>query len=109
MNKYIICESTDIVSFINNLEEHTELWIKMDIEGAEYDIIQHLHKFNMLKKINRIFIEWHYNKINSISYETHTQVVNLLNGIHCEEWDALEYSTDKSIKDKEYIKWIKNM
>ena len=108
-DKYIICESIDIVSFINNLEKHDELWIKMDIEGGEYDIIPHLHKFNMLKKINKLFIEWHHNKINNISYEKHKKVVNLLNSIHCEDWDALDYSNNKKMKDKEYIKWIKNM
>ena len=107
--KYILSESINIVDFINNLEKYDELWIKMDIEGGEYDIIKHMYANNILKNIDKLFIEWHYNKIKNISKDDHEYVVNLVKDIETFEWDALEYSENKIIRDKEYLEYIKNI
>ena len=88
---YITCESIDIVEFINKLPPHKELWIKMDIEGGEYKIIPHLHKYNCLNKINKLFIEWHHHKITSISNEFHEKTVSMVKNIEQYEWNALNH------------------
>merc|ERR1712118_339605 len=39
-----------------------ELWLKIDIEGAEYDLIPHLLETKVLCFMTRISIEWHAGK-----------------------------------------------
>lgn len=37
-----------------------KIFVKLDAEGAEYDIIRDLDKSNILKKIDVVIIEWHH-------------------------------------------------
>lgn len=110
-DNYITVECIDIVEFINklNLNQNDQLWIKMDIEGEEYNIIEHLHKNNIIPKINKLFIEWHYKKISNISKDIHDNCVKILDDykIKTIEWDALKYKT-KNINDK-YKLYITNL
>jgi FkbM family methyltransferase len=41
--------------------------LKLDCEGAEYDIIDQLHKTGLLKKISVIVIEWHMKGYQSLN------------------------------------------
>ena len=75
---YILCETIDIVEFFDTLPVHDELWLKMDIEGAEYEIIPYLKENNCLNSIDKLFIEWHYDKIDSITIDKHTNVYNMV-------------------------------
>ena len=108
-NKFIECDSIDIVEFINSLEDYDELWVKMDVEGAEYEIIPHLKKFNCLQKINKLFIEWHASKIPSISKKTHNQVKKMVKNIDTQDWCALEFSDQSKNLWKQYNKFLKNI
>lgn len=94
-------ECIDIVNFINKLDikQYDKLWVKMDIEGEEYKIIPHLYKNNLLTKIDKIFIEWHYNKISNITEEHHNYCLSLLKNKNTYYWDALPYA-HKNIKKK---------
>ncbi len=79
----------------------------MDIEGSEYNIIPHLHKKNCLKKIDKLLVEWHYDKIPSITKKMHENTVRLVKDIDSENWDALDYR-NKDIKYKqEYQSFLK--
>ena len=55
INKEIFIEvpSIDLAEFINglNLNYDDELWVKMDIEGEGYSLIEHLHNTGALKKL----------------------------------------------------------
>lgn len=104
---FIECEEVDIVEFLHNLPQHDELWIKMDIEGAEYNIITHLYNNNCISKIDKLFIEWHYKKIPSISEKTHNKVYNMVKNIKIFSWDALDYS-EKTNESKEKYKTFLN-
>lgn len=44
--------------FLSDVTE-AEITLKMDIEGAEYRVIQSLHKQAMLDRIQHFIIEWH--------------------------------------------------
>ena len=55
------CETVDIAEYILSLNKR--VIIKMDIEGAEYDVINHLLDKNALEKIERIYCEFHPKKI----------------------------------------------
>lgn len=56
----IIVNTIDIIDFLNIFSDDDYIILKMDIEGAEYEIIQHLlNNPNVLKKINELHVEWH--------------------------------------------------
>lgn len=107
-NVYDVCEQIDIVDFINNLAPHNKLWIKMDIEGSEYNLIPHMHKNNILEKVDKLFIEWHYKKIPSITKEMHEKSVSLVKHIDTSYWDAFSYR-DKNITKDDYKQFLDNI
>lgn len=57
----ILCETIDIADFIKSLNGN--VLMKIDVEGSEYEIINHLLDKKVFKKINMIFCEFHPNKI----------------------------------------------
>lgn len=110
-NVYVECDEIDIVEFILKLPNYDELWLKMDIEGGEYNIIPHMYKNNCLQKINKLFIEWHFNKIKSITTETHYKVYNMVKHLPIYNWDALSHNNKSyyyKYKYQKYIEDIKN-
>jgi len=44
---------------IKNLEQDDFIILKMDIEGAEYDVLEKIVNTDAIKYIDRIYIEWH--------------------------------------------------
>jgi FkbM family methyltransferase len=60
---------TDFARIINDTPFET-ITIKMDIEGAEYRVINHLIKSGCMKKIHRIYCEFHPNSIR-FGYSLH--------------------------------------
>ena len=60
----------DLVKFIKeNFQKTDEIWMKMNIEGAEYQLIPYLYQSDILSWINRVYIKWHIGKIPSITEE----------------------------------------
>jgi len=62
-----------------------EITIKMNIEGAEYAIIDSMDHLGLLPFVNRWFINWHYAKCG-IAKETHDRISGL---IKSEPWKAM--------------------
>ena len=57
---YINVEAIDFNKFLkNNSNKYSEIIVKMDIEGAEFQIIDHLIENDTLKLIKELFIETH--------------------------------------------------
>ncbi len=55
----IICDvSVEFDEILKNLSGEKVI-VKMDCEGAEYEIIENLHKSGILNKIDVLLIEWH--------------------------------------------------
>lgn len=57
--------SAEIEEITNAHSEHLVL-VKMDCEGAEYEILQNLHNTKMLSSIDVLIIEWHDNGAEEI-------------------------------------------
>lgn len=57
----INCETIDIADYILSLNK--KVLIKMDVEGAEYELIHHLLDKKVFKNITYIFCEFHPKKI----------------------------------------------
>jgi FkbM family methyltransferase len=68
-NNSIIVQGIDFAKFVKEVaNEDDELWLKMNAEGAEYEIIPHLHRKGMIDWFNRTYIRWHSTKIPSVEY-----------------------------------------
>ena len=62
-NLYAEVKSIDLSEFIkNNFTLEDYIILKLDIEGAEYDVLYHLIQTNILKYINELWGEWHLDK-----------------------------------------------
>ena len=90
------------------------LILKMDIEGAEYEVLEHLSKSGALEMIDVLFMEIHGLKCNK-SFEESCALVEIANshGLILYSWGAetFEYSNykdniyDRFKLEKEYKKW----
>ena len=61
----------------NNLSKEDYIVCKLNIEGAEYKIIKHLHENNLLDWFDEWWIEFHWGKME-MTEDQHQEVVNLL-------------------------------
>ena len=54
--------AVDIVTFFKKLQirEMDEVVVKMDVEGAEYELCRRMIAYCLFPLINRIAIEWHH-------------------------------------------------
>jgi len=59
-------ETVSLAQFIESLDSEVKL-IKMDIEGAEYDIIESLLDSNVIHKIGIVYVEDHCDRIPGLS------------------------------------------
>ena len=62
----VMVHTIDFVSWFNELVKGIyvpEIWLKMNIEGAEYDIIDYLYQCGLLPFVHKFYINWHWNKI----------------------------------------------
>lgn len=51
-------ECFDFSAWLERLNRH-EVVLKMDVEGAEYALLEHLIKTGMIKRVGLLLIEWH--------------------------------------------------
>lgn len=49
----------DVAKLINSYDSNDYVVVKIDIEGAEYDLLMHFIKNNVLEKIDYLIIEYH--------------------------------------------------
>ncbi len=57
-------ECFDLANWIKtNFSSDDNIWLKIDIEGAEYEVLKHLIDTNIISYIKKLFIEFHYEKI----------------------------------------------
>lgn len=88
----LIVRSIDLSSWLRrNFKTSDYIVLKLDIEGAEYKVLDKLLQDGTIKYINELFIEWHWFKIG-IPESEHQTLVNKLNkiGLPITEWDAQE-------------------
>jgi FkbM family methyltransferase len=65
-DNYNQAKITPAINFSNWLEKNVDgstfVFLKMDIEGAEYDVIEHLIDEGTIKLLNVVAVEWHAKK-----------------------------------------------
>jgi FkbM family methyltransferase len=77
---------TDHYSVLDSLE------LKLDVEGAEYIILDQMLKDGSMKLVDSLHIEWHHHKVG-VSKSEHDRIVLAIEVLHIpiEEWDAIGY------------------
>ena len=81
INKYrfIWVQCFDLAKFIkNNYKKEDHIIIKMNCEGAEYNLIPHLKNNDLLSWVNEWYVQWHWNKIG-VSQPLHNHIKGMIN------------------------------
>lgn len=65
---------------INNFTKEDYIILKMDIEGAEYDVLEKMIDDGSINYINKAFIEFHFRKMK-IKEDRHFSLINRLKTI----------------------------
>jgi FkbM family methyltransferase len=84
---FIKVKTIDLARYImSNFKKEDYIVLKIDVEGKEYDIFEHMIQTGAIKYINKLYCEWHIAKFNTdgrINRRRHNKVVEKLikNGI----------------------------
>lgn len=75
----VVCQ--DVCKFWReHFREGDKILLKIDIEGKEYDVFDALIRENLLKPyVTKIYAEWHFNKVKSITSKRHKELIAKLN------------------------------
>jgi FkbM family methyltransferase len=60
---------------LKNTSVDDKIILKMDIEGAEYDVLSHMIKGGSLDRIDKLYVEWHWEKVPTITRVMHKKLV----------------------------------
>lgn len=85
VDNYCEIECIDLCEFIQNLNKTVDV-LKMDIEGAEFDLLEKIIKTGLYKKIKYIIVETHENSIPEIRNKS-KEVRNLIKELNINNID----------------------
>lgn len=91
LSEPIIVETIDLSDFIDKLD-YKYICLKLDVEGSEYDILRRMIETSSLKKINKLYVEFHNYAIDSDKKGEYdiikTDILNYLkdNNVNFVEW-----------------------
>jgi FkbM family methyltransferase len=75
------CKSLDFSKWLqDNFTESDYIVLKMDIEGAEYDVLNKMIDDGSINLINKAYIEFHWDKIG-IEEGIHKKIIDRLSGV----------------------------
>jgi FkbM family methyltransferase len=66
----------DFAKFLNSFSDEDYIVVKLDIEGAEYDVLNYLIDTNTITKINELYVEFHDMFFNKNSWEIKNRLSN---------------------------------
>ena len=95
----------DLSAFIKKQsKKYAEIILKLDIEGAEYKVIQKVVDDGTLDFIDKIYAEFHWKKMG-LEKSMHDGIVSLIQKkLVEEEWDALEFAVHKGTHKEQKIR-----
>lgn len=74
-------ECVDLSGWLRkNVSPNDMVILKMDIEGAEYDVLQKILDDGTISMVNKMFVEWHWNRIG-MSRKHHSDFVTKLKSV----------------------------
>jgi FkbM family methyltransferase len=84
--KSIKVKALDISEWIkNSFSINDYIVLKMDIEGAEYDVLQHMIDHKSILYVKEIFVDWHRKKMGNFNHEKYSHLPKTLRtiGLKC--------------------------
>jgi len=92
VNNKIQVEAINLAQFIkNNFSKEDYIVLKLDVEGAEYDILPHFITEGIFDGwVNELFGEWHGGKLEEVSIKQQQDLDKLLSdkGFYMKNWCA---------------------
>lgn len=91
LSEPILVETIDLSNFIDRLN-YEYICLKLDVEGSEYDILKRMMETSSLKKVNKLYVEFHNYAIDSDKKGEYdiirTDILNYLkdNNVNFVEW-----------------------
>tara|TARA_Y100000310_G_C20395567_1_gene674934 strand:+ start:47 stop:586 length:540 start_codon:yes stop_codon:yes gene_type:complete len=88
-DKPVTVNTIDIDQFIRKFDKDDYIVLKLDIEGAEYEVLRHMLDCNTFDYIDELHGEWHYGKIG-LDKSIHDNLINDLKkiGIELQFWES---------------------
>lgn len=72
------CNSIDVDSIFADITSRDYVILKIDIEGKEYDVLEHMLESGLMARVNKLYCEWHWHKISSIPRQRHDLLISRL-------------------------------
>lgn len=90
---YLIVPCINLSSFVRRMKKkYKSVVLKLDIEGAEYDILEKMLEDGTIELIDRLYCEFHVGKMD-VSETRHNKLVRRLKErVPVDDWDALPWS-----------------
>ena len=84
-------QSVDISAFIDALPEDAYIVCKLDIEGSEFQVLRHLIRKKTIKRISKIFVEFHERFMPAEDEITRQDLIKAVSamGVDIEVWGNL--------------------
>jgi len=90
-NPVIVCAIDFSKWILDNFNKDDYIICKMNIEGAEYDVLEKMLKDGSIKYINRLYVQWHYKKLKDFSVERHNKIKGQISKIiKLFEWNFID-------------------
>jgi len=88
-SNFVQVESLNFSEYVSKLDEYDEVIVKMDIEGAEYDVLRHMLKEGTITKIDELYVETHERFVKGENVQTTQNLLNEIRakGIKVHKWD----------------------
>jgi FkbM family methyltransferase len=80
--------SIDFSKFLEQFKDYDQVIVKMDIEGAEYQVLRHLINQDTAKIMDQLFVETHERFVNNENANTTNQLLNEVrkHNVKVEKW-----------------------
>jgi len=76
----VVVQTIDFARWLGQFAAVDHVVVKMNIEGAEYDVLEHLCDTQAIRLIDVLHVQWHWNKCG-IAPERHRALVSRLEAI----------------------------
>jgi hypothetical protein len=72
------CLSIPVEQVFAGISRDDYVVLKLDVEGKEYGILDYMLDSGLIKLVDKLYCEWHQNRIPSIHEERHKRLVKRL-------------------------------
>jgi len=80
--RYIKVKSINFSQYlIDNFNKDDYIVVKIDIEGFEYKLLNHLIETDSISYIDKIICEWHHEKLKKVTKNEHDELVKKLQNL----------------------------